>query len=250
MLLLSLLPALSKAFQGECDDCKHEDAHDYSPLNYDAYHAEDSFEVQGGVSIGPTYGYVNVGEGDAGDTPSATTPKSFIDRVRYLFFPPQEDGTVQEEDKGPREDDDKIESNSEWQRSQTLTTDLADWFDYTKRAQFLFQSEMTEPMNGRSHAVDHINPVEVQGSEDIMGAEEKIYPFMDEGLSYHGRTFANTIHRNMVMPNPIDYPTPEANNPWAPWVNAQTYDQLKDTPFPPYPSAMQWATNPDNYEWV
>lgn len=239
MSLLSLLPSLNKAFQGECDDCKHNDSHDYNPLDYDAYHAETFNSLWLGDSSKP----------DEEESPSATTP-NFLSRIQEFFFPPKEENTVQENpNEGPREDD-EIESNSEWHRSQTMTDDLADWFDYTKRTQFLFQSEMTEPMNGRSHAVDHLNPVEVQGSEDIMGAEEEIYPFMDEGLSYHGRTFANTIHPNMVMPNPVDYPTPEANNPWAPFVNIKTYDDIKNLPFPPYPSAMQWATNPANYEWV
>ena len=32
-------------------------------------------------------------------------------------------------------------------------------------------SEMTEDVSGSTNHVNHINPIEVQGSEDIMGAE-------------------------------------------------------------------------------
>ena len=35
-------------------------------------------------------------------------------------------------------------------------------------------------MNGSSNTVDHINPVEVQGSEDIMGAEEVLATIYSE----------------------------------------------------------------------
>ena len=127
-------------------------------------------------------------------------------------------------------------------------TDLADWFNYPQREQFLFNSEINEPMNGSSNTVDHINPVEVQGSEDIMGAEEVIWPQFTQNISGEGRTFANTIHPGMVIPNPDNYPTPEANNPWAPHVNIRTYGDILNAVYPPYPSAMEWATNPNNYK--
>ena len=127
-------------------------------------------------------------------------------------------------------------------------TDLADWFNYPQREQFLFNSEINEHMNGASNTVDHINPVEVQGSEDIMGAEEVIWPQFTQNISGQGRTLANTIHPGMVIPNPDNYPTPEANNPWAPHVNIRTYGDILNAVYPPYPSAMEWATNPENYK--
>ena len=127
-------------------------------------------------------------------------------------------------------------------------TDLADWFNYPQREQFLFNSEINEPMNGSSNSVDHINPVEVQGSEDIMGAEEVIWPQFTQNISGQGRTFANTIHPGMVIPNPDNYPTPEGNSPWAPYVNIRTYGDILDAVYPPYPSAMEWARNPQNYK--
>ena len=131
--------------------------------------------------------------------------------------------------------------------AQTIS-DLAGWFNYPQREQFLFNSEMNESMSGSSNSVDHINPVEVQGSEDIMGAENLIFPQFTQNISGQGRTFANTIHPGMVIPNPDNYPTPVANNPWEPFVDIQTYGDIKNVPFQPYPSAMQWATNPDNYQ--
>ena len=126
-------------------------------------------------------------------------------------------------------------------------TDLADWFNYPQREQFLFNSEINEPMNGASNTVDHINPTEVQGSEDIMGAEEVIWPQFTQNISGQGRTFANTIHPGMVIPNPDNYPTPEGNSPWSPYVDIRTYGDILNAVYPPYPSAMQWATNPKNY---
>ena len=137
-------------------------------------------------------------------------------------------------------------------RNNNLTaqkiTDLADWFNYPQREQFLFNSEINEPMNGSSNTVDHINPTEVQGSEDIMGAEEVIWPQFTQNISGQGRTFANTIHPGMVIPNPDNYPTPEGNSPWAPYVNIRTYGDILDAVYPPYPSAMEWARNPQNYK--
>jgi len=127
-------------------------------------------------------------------------------------------------------------------------TDLADWFNYPQREQFLFNSEINEPMNGSSNTVDHINPTEVQGSEDIMGAEQVIWPQFTQNISGQGRTFANTIHPGMVIPNPDNYPTPQGNNPWAPYVDIRTYGDILNAVYPPYPSAMEWATNPDNYQ--
>ena len=130
--------------------------------------------------------------------------------------------------------------------AQTIS-DLADWYNYPQREQFLFNSEMNESMSGSSNSVDHINPVEVQGSEDIMGAENLIFPQFTQNISGQGRTFANTIHPGMVIPNPDNYPTPVANNPWEPFVGIETYGDIKNVPFQPYPSAMSWATNPKNY---
>ena len=131
--------------------------------------------------------------------------------------------------------------------AQTIS-DLAGWFNYPQREQFLFNSEMNESMSGSSNSVDHINPVEVQGSEDIMGAETVIFPQFTQNISGQGRTFANTIHPGMVIPNPDNYPTPVANNPWEPFVDIETYGDIKNVPFQPYPSAMSWATNPKNYK--
>jgi|TARA_R110000751_G_scaffold3173_2_gene16108 hypothetical protein len=140
-----------------------------------------------------------------------------------------------------------VEESGAENTAQTIS-DLAGWFNYPQREQFLFNSEINESMAGRSNNVGHLNPVEVQGSEDIMGAEEVIWPQFTQNISGQGRTFANTIHPGMVIPNPDNYPTPEANNPWAPFVNIQTYGDIKDIPTQPYPSAMQWATNPKNYK--
>lgn len=137
-------------------------------------------------------------------------------------------------------------------RNNNLTAqkinDLADWFNYPQREQFLFNSEINESMNGSSNTVDHINPTEVQGSEDIMGAEEVIWPQFTQNISGQGRTFANTIHPGMVIPNPDNYPTPQGNSPWAPYVNIRTYGDILNAVYPPYPSAMEWATNPQNYK--
>ena len=130
--------------------------------------------------------------------------------------------------------------------AQTIS-DLADWYNYPQREQFLFNSEMNESMAGSSNSVDHINPVEVQGSEDIMGAESVIFPQFTQNISGQGRTFANTIHPGMVIPNPDDYPTPRANNPWEPFVSIETYGDIKNVPMQPYPSAMDWARDPKNY---
>ena len=107
---------------------------------------------------------------------------------------------------------------------------------------------MTGDVSGSSNNVNHLNPTEVQGSEDIMGAETVIFPQFTQNISGQGRTFANTIHPGMVIPNPDNYPTPVSNDPWEPFVNIKTYGDIKDVPFQPYPSAMQWATNPDNYK--
>ena len=130
--------------------------------------------------------------------------------------------------------------------AQTIS-DLADWYNYPQREQFLFNSEMNESMAGSSNSVDHINPVEVQGSEDIMGAESVIFPQFTQNISGQGRTFANTIHPGMAIPNPDDYPTPRANNPWEPFVSIETYGDIKNVPMQPYPSAMDWARDPKNY---
>jgi|TARA_B100000902_G_C27320673_1_gene924221 hypothetical protein len=146
----------------------------------------------------------------------------------------------------------KAEQTKSVARGPQLTTaqtisDLAGWFNYPQREQFLFNSEMNESMAGSSNSVDHINPVEVQGSEDIMGAESVIFPQFTQNISGQGRTFANTIHPGMVIPNPDDYPTPRANNPWEPFVSIETYGDIKNVPMQPYPSAMDWARDPKNY---
>ena len=146
----------------------------------------------------------------------------------------------------------KAEQTKSVARGPQLTTaqtisDLAGWFNYPQREQFLFNSEMNESMSGSSNSVDHINPVEVQGSEDIMGAETVIFPQFTQNISGQGRTFANTIHPGMVIPNPDDYPTPRANNPWEPFVSIETYGDIKNVPMQPYPSAMDWARDPKNY---
>jgi len=146
----------------------------------------------------------------------------------------------------------KAEQTKSVARGPQLTTaqtisDLAGWFNYPQREQFLFNSEMNESMAGSSNSVDHINPVEVQGSEDIMGAETVIFPQFTQNISGQGRTFANTIHPGMVIPNPDDYPTPRANNPWEPFVSIETYGDIKNVPMQPYPSAMDWARDPKNY---
>ena len=155
-----------------------------------------------------------------------------MDRVRSLF--------------GFSEPVEEEESSAETTAQEV--NDLANWYNYPQREQFLFNSEMTEDVSGSSNHVNHLNPTEVQGSEDIMGAETVIFPQFTQNISGQGRTFANTIHPGMVIPNPDNYPTPVSNDPWEPFVNIKTYGDIKDVPFQPYPSAMQWATNPDNYQ--
>tara|TARA_R110001592_G_scaffold178453_2_gene419446 strand:+ start:31013 stop:31585 length:573 start_codon:yes stop_codon:yes gene_type:complete len=173
-----------------------------------------------------------------------TVEPSMMDRVRSFFgfsTPEPVEETASAETKSVARNPNQLTA------AQTIT-DLADWYNYPQREQFLFNSEMNESMSGSSNSVDHINPVEVQGSEDIMGAEELIWPQFTQNISGQGRTFANTIHPGMVIPNPDNYPTPAANNPWTPFVDIQTYGDIKNVPLQPYPSAMGWATNPDNYQ--
>ena len=100
-------------------------------------------------------------------------------------------------------------------------------------------SEMTEDVSGPSNHVNHINPVEVQGSEDIMGAET--------GGRYYGSTLSR-YYPGLNIPNPRDYPTPMANNPWEPYISIKTYGDIDDALLQPYPSAMEWATDPRNYK--
>ncbi len=159
---------------------------------------------------------------------------TFMDKIRSFFGIP---AAVETED----------ESSAENKSTKEDVSDLANWWNYPQREQFLFRSEMNEDVSGSSNHVNHLNPTEVQGSEDIMGAEGVIWPQFTQNISGQGRTFANTIHPGMVIPNPDNYPTPVANDPWAPWVDVQTYGDIKDVPVQPYPSAMDWATNPENY---
>ncbi|HIK67380.1 MAG TPA: hypothetical protein EYF95_05370 [Flavobacteriales bacterium] len=86
------------------------------------------------------------------------------------------------------------------------------------------------------------------GGPNMFNTETIIWPQFTQNISGQGRTFANTIHPGMVIPNPDNYPTPEANNPWAPHVNIRTYGDILNAVYPPYPSAMEWATNPENYK--
>ena len=92
-------------------------------------------------------------------------------------------------------------------------------------------SEMTEDVSGSTNHVNHINPIEVQGSEDIMGAET--------GGRYYGSTLSR-YYPGLNIPNPRDYPTPMANNPWEPYVSIRTYGDIDDALLQPYPSAMGW----------
>lgn len=86
------------------------------------------------------------------------------------------------------------------------------------------------------------------GGPNMFNTEQVIWPQFTQNISGQGRTFANTIHPGMVIPNPDNYPTPEGNSPWAPYVNIRTYGDILDAVYPPYPSAMEWARNPQNYK--
>ncbi len=185
-----------------------------------------------------------MGDCNCGDKSEEVVEPTFMERMRS-FFGFSTPAPVEEESSA--ETKSVARGRNQLTAAQTIS-DLADWYNYPQREQFLFNSEMNESMSGSSNTVDHINPVEVQGSEDIMGAETVIFPQFTQNISGQGRTFANTIHPGMVIPNPDNYPTPVANNPWEPFVDIETYGDIKNVPFQPYPSAMSWATNPKNYK--
>ena len=102
----------------------------------------------------------------------------------------------------------KAEQTKSVARGPQLTTaqtisDLAGWFNYPQREQFLFNSEMNESMSQvllTAWIILTLLKSKVLKISWVL--KTVIFPQFTQNISGQGRTFANTIHPGMVIPNP------------------------------------------------